>query len=425
MKRKLTWIVGLIMIAAVVLAACSPAATAAPTEVPTAAATTEAPTVAATTETPAATGSLTIWADETRAPIIDEIAKEFTAKYGVEVTVQQMGFGDIRDQLKVAGPAGEGPDILIGAHDWLGELVSNGLLAEVDLGDKAGDFFKPAVDAFTYDGKLYGVPYATENLAFLRNKDLVPEAPATWDDVTKISAELEKAGKVKFGYGLQESDPYHFYPIMTSFGGYVFGRDAKGSYDPTNVGLDSEGTIAAATWVQKMVQDKHLAAGLDYGTMHTMFEKGEIAMMITGPWALDEIRKSGVNYAISNIPTGTVAGAPFLGVQGFMVSSFSKDPLLAQTFLMEYVATTDTMQKIYDANPRPSAYLPLREATTDEDMIAYGKAGENAQPMPAIPAMSSVWSAWGDAEKLVIQLKVTPEEAFKTAAEQVRTLLSK
>jgi maltose/maltodextrin transport system substrate-binding protein/arabinogalactan oligomer/maltooligosaccharide transport system substrate-binding protein len=430
MKRSSILLVSLLLVAGMLLAACAPAATpapttAAPTQAPTVAATTEVPTTAPTVETPAAAGSLTIWADETRAPIIVEIAKDFTAKYGVQVTVQQMGFGDIRDQLKVAGPAGEGPDILIGAHDWLGELVTNGLLAEIDLGDKAGDFFKPAVDAFTYNGKLYGVPYATENLAFFRNKDLVPDAPATWDDVTKISAELEKAGKVKYGYGLQESDPYHFYPIMTAFGGYVFGRDAQGNYDPTNVGLDSEGTIAAATWVQNMVKNKHLAAGLDYGTMHTMFEKGETAMMITGPWALDEIRKSGVNYAISNIPTGTQPGAPFLGVQGFMISSFSKDPLLAQTFLMEYVATMDTMQKIYDANPRPSAYLPLREKTTEPDMVAFGKAGENAQPMPAIPAMSSVWTAWGDAEKLLFQLKVTPAEGFKTAADQVRALLSK
>ena len=34
---------------------------------------------------------------------------------------------------RVAGPAGEGPDIIIGAHDWLGELVTNGLLAPIDL----------------------------------------------------------------------------------------------------------------------------------------------------------------------------------------------------------------------------------------------------------------------------------------------------
>lgn len=420
MKRSIYWVICMIWIATIALTACGQAATPTATTAPT------APTAAATVtaSAPAETVSqLTVWADETRAPIIDEIGKEFTAKYGVTIVVQQMGSGDIRDQLKVAGPAGEGPDIIVGAHDWLGELVTNGLLAEMDLGAKKADFFKPAVAAFTYDGKLYGMPYATENLAFFRNTDLVPEAPATWDDVEKISAELETAGKVRYGYALQESDPYHFYPIMSAFGGYVFGRDAAGNYNPSDVGIDSAGSIAAATWLDKMVKEGHLAAGMDYGTMHTMFESGEVAMIISGPWALDEIRKSGVHYAISNIPSETQASTPFLGVQGFMISSFSKDPLLAQTFIMEFLATEETMQKIYDSNPRPSAYLPLREKTTDADIEAFGKAGENAVPMPAIPAMSAVWTAWGNAEQLVFQQKISPEEAFKTAAEQIRAAI--
>src|SRR5690606_28305792 len=113
--------------------------------------------------------ALVIWADDTRAPILVAVGEAFSEEYGVEVIVQEMGFGDIRDGLKVAGPAGEGPDIIIGAHDWLGELVINGLVAPIDLGDKAAEFVGPAVDAFTYDGVLYGMPYATENVAFAYN----------------------------------------------------------------------------------------------------------------------------------------------------------------------------------------------------------------------------------------------------------------
>jgi maltose/maltodextrin transport system substrate-binding protein/arabinogalactan oligomer/maltooligosaccharide transport system substrate-binding protein len=280
------------------------------------------------------------------------------------------------------------------------------------------------VDAFTYDGKLYGVPYATENLAFFRNVDLVPEAPTTWDEVIEIATQLEDAGTVEYGYALQENDPYHFFPIMTAFGGYVFGRDEIGSYDPTDVGIDSEGSIAAATWLDSMVKEGHLAAGMDYSTMHSMFENGQVAMIITGPWALSEIKESGVNYAISSIPSATAIATPFLGVQGFMISSFSKDPLLAQTFLLEYIATKETMQAMYDANPRPSAYLPIREATVDADMVAFGEPGINAMPMPAIPAMSAVWTAWGDAEAIIFQQQQSPEEAFRNAAEQIRTAIN-
>src|SRR3954468_15045790 len=85
-------------------------------------------------------GTITIWADRVRTPVLEKIGKDFTAKYNVPLRVQELDFGSIRDQLKIAGPAGEGPDIVIGAHDWLGELVSNGLLSEMDLGDKAKTF---------------------------------------------------------------------------------------------------------------------------------------------------------------------------------------------------------------------------------------------------------------------------------------------
>src|SRR5690606_22970502 len=79
-------------------------------------------------------GELLIWADDTRAAIMERLGAEFEAEFGVPVKVQEMGFGDIRSQFAVAGPAGEGPDIIIGAHDWLGELIVNGLLEPVHLG---------------------------------------------------------------------------------------------------------------------------------------------------------------------------------------------------------------------------------------------------------------------------------------------------
>lgn len=134
--------------------------------------------------------TLTIWADLNRAPILEAVAPEFTDEYGVEVVIQQLAFGDIRDQFIIAGPAGEGPDIFIGAHDWIGELVASGLLSPIDLGANAESFLPAAIDAFTYEGELYGMPYSAESVGFFRNPELVPDAPETWDDVRAISEEL-------------------------------------------------------------------------------------------------------------------------------------------------------------------------------------------------------------------------------------------
>src|SRR5690606_29829375 len=202
-----------------------------------------------------------------------------------------------------------------------------------------------------YDGNLYGMPYATENVAFLYNSELVTEVPQTWSEVAELAAQLEEEGVVEYGYIIQTNDPYHFFPIMTAFGGYVFGLTEEG-YDPADVGIDSEGTIAAAQWLDMMVEEGHVPQGVDYDIMHATFENGEAAMMITGPWALPRLRDAGIPFAIAPIPSEVQPAQPFLGVQGFMVSAFSEDPLLAQTFLQDYVATEETMQAIFEADPR-------------------------------------------------------------------------
>ncbi|MFP4344922.1 MAG: maltose ABC transporter substrate-binding protein [Anaerolineales bacterium] len=427
-KYKLSFL-SLLIVLSLVLTACGPQATpeAPATEEPTEVAT-EEPTEAATEEaTPEPTEEpmpeLVIWSDETRAPILEELGRDFTEEYGVKIVVQQMGFGDVRDQLKVAGPAGEGPDILVGAHDWLGELTINGLLAPIDLGDKSDLFLDVAVEAFTYDGKLYGMPYVTENIAFVRNPELVPDAPESWTEVAEIAAALEAEGTVKQGFVRQDGDPYHFYPILTAFDGYIFGVDENG-YDAADVGVDSEGSLAAALWLEERVAAEQIVSGVDWDVMHTMFESGEAAMMITGPWALDRLREAGVPYAISPIPGETGTGRPFLGVQGFMINAFSENALLAQTFLTEFVATEAFMTQMYEADPRASAFLPVREQINDPDIAAFGEAGEVGMPMPAIPEMSAVWTALGDAITLVMQGQQGGEEAFATAAEQIRTAIA-
>ena len=69
------------------------------------------------------------------------------------------------------------------------------------------------------------------------------------------------------------------------------------------------------------------------------FQNGDAAMIICGPWLLEALRKANVPFAVSAFPEGSRPVKPFLGVQGFMVSAFSKKQLLAQTFLQKFVAT--------------------------------------------------------------------------------------
>jgi len=372
----------------------------------------------------AGTPVIRIWADNLRMPALREVETAFEDEYGVELLLEQVGFGDIRRLLSTAGPAGEGPDIIIGAHDWLGELVAGGLISPIDLGDRASEFAPAAIQAFTYGGDLYGMPVNTENVALFINTDLVPECPATWTEVHDISADLHTADAEQYGFVRMAGDPYHFYPIQTAFGGYIFGRDDQGSYDPTDVGVGDPGSIAAAQWYETMVTEGLQPPDMDWDTMHQWFESGQAAMLVTGPWVTDRIVASGVPFKICDIPAETEPGRPFLGAHGFMISAFAKDPLLAQIFLTEFVATPEVMMAMYEGNPRPPAFLATLDAVEDEYITAFGVAGANADPMPAIPEMASVWDAWGNAVVIISQGADTAENAFTNAQQQIITAIS-
>lgn len=437
MKRSLVFVA---VIAALLLSACggaapatqAPAAPAQPTAAPVQPTKAPEPTAAPVEPTKApeptavpaaeAAATLKIWADDTRAPILNALAPDFLAKYQVKLVVEDLGkVQDIRTPMITAAPAGEGPDIFVGVHDWLGAMVTSGLVAPIDLGAKKDEFVPVALDAFTYtDGKLYGVPYATENLGFFYNTDLVKTPPTTWDDVLKVGQELKTAGKVKYAIAIAGDPGYNSLPMQTAFGGYVFGKTDKGAWNPSDIGLNSEGMIKAVTWMKKAVDDGLMPDTTDYETGHQLFETGQIPFLMAGPWALDRIRASKVPYAVTVFPDN---GAPFMGVQGFMVNAFSKNVLLAQTFLTEYVATEAFQQQIYETGLRPSAFKAVLAKTDDKDLAGMGEAGANAMPMPNVPEMGSVWTAWNNGITLALTGKQTPADAMNQAAKQVSDLI--
>jgi maltose/maltodextrin transport system substrate-binding protein/arabinogalactan oligomer/maltooligosaccharide transport system substrate-binding protein len=393
-----------------------PAPTEAPAEEP---APTEPPAVEGAITCPAGSPTLLIWADDTRAGVLNDLAPTVLAETGVCLSIQLVGFGDIRGGVALSAPAGEGPDVFVGAHDWLGELYSNGVVAPMDLGAKAADFSPVALEAFSYEGTLYGLPYAVENLAFLCNPDLVPEPPATWTEVQEASAASKEAGDLTQWFAITAGDPYNHEPTNTAFGGYIFGQTEAG-YDACDVGLDSEGAIAYLTWIDTMVKDGLLSADIDWDTAHVLFETGKAACISTGPWALERFDTAGAKYTINSFPGETQDASPFVGVQGFMINSFSENKVLAQSFLTDYVATTPVMEGLYLAGNRPPAYLPA-EGVMDDNAKAFAAIVPSGHPMPAIPAMNAVWDAWGTAITTVFQQSATPADAAATAAQQVRS----
>ncbi len=382
-----------------------------PTEEPVVEEPTEAPTEEPVVEEPAET--LRIWADEQRAPVLTALGEQFKAEYNVEVVVENIS--GIRDQFMVAAPAGEGPDIIVIAHDQMPALVASGLAAEIDLGAKTSDFVESSIKAFTYAGKLYGMPYAQENLGFFYNTELVETPPTTWQEVYDISKTLIEEGKIEYGIVLAGTS-YDAYPWMTSQGGYIFGVDANGDYNPQDLGVGGEGMIKFGEMALQWKEDGILSDNLDGTTAKSMFKDGNVAFFMNGPWEIKNLREAGTPFAITKFPDG---GTPFLGVQGFVVNAFSENILLAQAFLTEFVATEEAMLAFYEADPRGPAFIPALEMVDDADLLAIAEAGEGALPMPAIPEMGAVWSDWGNALTFIFDGSKTPEQAYADAAANI------
>ena len=115
---------------------------------------------------------------------------------GVNVAVQLVP-ENLQTQFVTASQAGKAPDVVMGAHDWIGNLVQNGAIDPIQMTeDDQGRFEKLAIKAVTFNGQIYGVPFTMNNIVLFRNTDLAPEAPTTIEDMVAKGKELKAAGKV-------------------------------------------------------------------------------------------------------------------------------------------------------------------------------------------------------------------------------------
>src|SRR5699024_4913479 len=191
----------------------------------------------------------------------------------------------------------------MGAHDWIGNLVQNGAIAPVQLPSDVADTIAPVgIDAVTYDGQTYGVPYAVETLALFANNELtdVPE-PGSLEEL--ISAAEDGGGENILSLPIGESgDPYHMQPIYTSAGGYLFGTDSEGNPDPADLGVGEAGWRVAAGRVRELGEQGVLKSSLTGGHSSSRVAEGKAAYLIAGPWALADVRDAGIGVTVSATP---------------------------------------------------------------------------------------------------------------------------
>ena len=421
-------------VAALALSACGGSS---PTATNTAAATSAATT---TTAAPAATTTaapvrdasvdLVIWTDNDRAAAIKKYADQFGAEQGIKVAVQVAP--DVRANFKDATNAGKGPDVIVGAHDWLGELVQNNAVSPIQMpADLQSQFSPESIAATKFNGQIYGVPYAVENIGVVRNTALAPDAPKTYEEMIAKGAELKKAGKAD-GTVIQEvgktGNAYYTYPYLKAFGGGIFAQKPNGDYDPNKVIVNNAGSIKGAQQLAILGNKNILSTNVDGTNADALFDSGKYPYYITGPWAIDKAKKANVKYAISPLPT--LAGGkmqPFLGVQMFYVSAKAKNKAFAEEFVLKYVPKKELQVDLFNIGHRPPALTAAYQQVqaTDPDVKSWFEAGKGALPMPNIPAMNSVWGPLGQAGADVIAGKTAPQTRFDAAAKEIIANINK
>ena len=368
---------------------------------------------------------LVIWtSNENVRNALLSLTTEFERDFGKKVQVDILN-KDVTTQFKTAAFAGKGPDVLLWAHDVVGELAESGLIEPINITKKDKDqFLKVALDAFTYKGRLYGYPYDLEAVALIYNKDIYPTAPKSFEEIV---AKSKKMPKDQYGFLYDFKNFFFSFGMFSAGGGYIF-KNNNGTLDINDIGINNKGSIEGVTFLKKLVDDKIIPISTDRSIAFGKMKAGKLGATIDGPWALGDLRKSKINYGIAKLPTlNGHTPRPFVGTHGLIVRRSSPNKDLAKEFIEKYVVTKKGILKLYESDPRgPSRKDALAEIKGDDpDLVAFLDSAADGLPMPNVPEMGAVWGAVGGAIALSVNGKLEVKEALDTAHKQIKTAVSK
>jgi maltose/maltodextrin transport system substrate-binding protein len=348
---------------------------------------------------------------------LQKVGDAFNAVSGVKVVVQHPE--GATDKFQAAAAAGKGPDIFCWPHDRTGEWARSGLLVPVHPPKRVRDEIdESAWKAFTYKGKVWGYPLSIEAVGLVVNRDLVKTVPTTFDEVIALDKELMKQGKKALLWDYNKS--FFTWPMLAGAGGEVFGRSANGELDPSVVGVNSPGAVAGAAMLSKLIEGGTMPRGARYAEMEAGFARGEIAMMITGPWAWDNARKAKINFSVAPVPA-VIPGKPsksFVGVLGCMIAAPSKVKDIAREFIENHLLRVDSLKTISANVPlgTPANKAYFAELAGDGNIRATMENARMGEPLPNIPELGKFFPAMDAALEAISQGRQTAKEALDGAA---------
>jgi multiple sugar transport system substrate-binding protein len=224
--------------------------------------------------------------------------------------------GDYKQALLTAFASGTEPDVFYMDIFWWQELARNEVVLPMDdlmasTGAAKADFIPALLDAFTFDGKVYGIPKDFNTLGLFYNKDLFDKAGLpyptddwTWEDLAAAAEALtdtSDANRPVYGLGVP-ADPGRFPIFVFQNGGTVMNDDF------TDTTLDSDLAAGATEYYTAFKTNGFgaLPGDVGEGWQGTVFGKGQFAMVYEGGWLIPYLRDQFPNtkYGVVLPPAG-------------------------------------------------------------------------------------------------------------------------
>jgi len=369
------------LIVALLLAACAPAATQPPAPVkteapaaPVAPVVTEAPAAPAVTEAPAAPPAgekVTLRALFMKQAGYQEedivgITNEFkAANPNYEVQLDFVTYEALHDKIVTAAAAKSGAyDVVLVDCIWPAEFAAAGFI--LDVSDKISedmkkDIWPGALEAISYQGKFYGMPWLNDVLYFYYNEEMLKaagfdEAAKTWEEAYTQGMAAKEKGLVKYPfieYFQQEEGltiAYAYY--MAAFGGKFFDEHNQPTFN------SPEGLAALEYMVRGVKEGFYNPASFEstYEEVRRTFSQGEALFSVNWTYQFNlsndpaESKIAGKSK-ITIMPGQVLTSATINGGMGLSVMADSKHPDEAWQYIL-FLSSPD-VQKRYAKNALP------------------------------------------------------------------------
>jgi multiple sugar transport system substrate-binding protein len=305
---------------------------------------------------------------------LDAIVTAFeSANKDIDVQVETVPYDSYFTKLQTSVAGGTAADAFELNYENFVTYAKNGSLAELKGVDTAA-YTPSLLEAFSADGKQYGLPESFSNVVLFYNKTLfdkagvdAPTAEWTWKDEQAAAAKLTNA-KAKVWGDYQPISFHEFYKTLAQSGGTFLSEDGK------SAAFNSPEGVQAATWlVEKagttMPTEKDGAGTPDFDT--NLFKSGKLAMWHTGIWMFGALADVPFEWDVVVEP-GNTDKASAMFTNGVVVNNASKSKDAAQKWIA-FLSSSDAM-----VQTRLKTSWELPPVADETKLASYLDAGKPA-----------------------------------------------